>query len=188
MLLPFFLIAFLCSLLCRTGFNLRLSFFFKVQKVQDVIIWAEFNLKLSSFDNLATSKKSQFLSIEVRLKIKIFLSQTFSTWRLALVSASLIISLSHNPFLIRAGFISVTIPRSGGGRSWSRFVAIPFYVGQVSSWCLCCTSDLWRRFSRNPFLCRVGFIIARNTAVSRIQSCYCRNPFLCRAGFILWNI
>jgi len=71
-LLPFFLIAFLCSLLCRTGFNLRLSFFFKVQKVQDVIIWAEFNLKLSSFDNLATSKKSQFLSIEVRLKIKIF--------------------------------------------------------------------------------------------------------------------
>jgi len=51
-LLPFFLIAFLRSLLCKTKFNLKLSF----------------------FDNLATSKKSQFLFMQVRfqLKIKIF--------------------------------------------------------------------------------------------------------------------
>ena len=51
-LLPFFLIAFLCSLLCRAKFNLRLSF----------------------FDNLATSKKSQFLFMQVgfQFKIKIF--------------------------------------------------------------------------------------------------------------------
>jgi len=51
-LFQFFPIAFLRSLLCRAEFNLRLFF----------------------FDNLATSKKSQFLSVQVRfqLKIKIF--------------------------------------------------------------------------------------------------------------------
>jgi len=51
-LLPFFLIALLRSLLRKAKFNLRLSF----------------------FNNLAALKKLQFLSVQVRfqLKIKIF--------------------------------------------------------------------------------------------------------------------
>jgi len=68
--------------------------------------------------------------------------------------------IGRNPFLCRAGFIDDEIEIKAG----SFYVAIPFYVGQVSSWINYRESDKYQAFienCRNPFLCRAGFISSK---------------------------
>ena len=88
--------------------------------------------------------------------------------------------LHRNPFLCRAGFIPKDLSEL---ERMKKFIAIPFYVGQVSS-CARQTGTNKACENRNPFLCRAGFILQPDRPKQKIKEVCDRNPFLCRAGFI----
>ena len=95
----------------------------------------------------------------------------------------LLLTYNRNPFLCRAGFILSFNLIFQDFIEKSR-VAIPFYVGQVSSWIESGYQPMPLPLNRNPFLCRAGFIKKNENQRCYLWQILHRNPFLCRAGFI----